>query len=142
MKMFEQTGEFTPDSLIASADFPILKEGIGLKAGQGILKRGSLIIRSEKAGYIAGATITTGSGETAKSEEVKGKIFGILTDDTDTGTDAAGDNIPAVCYHTGVFNRDAVIVTGTDESGKNATVDKYEDDMRDVSLFLRNVQNY
>ena len=63
--MFEQTGEFTPDSLIASADFPILKEGIGLKAGQGILKRGSLIIRSEKAGYIAGATITTGSGETA-----------------------------------------------------------------------------
>ena len=59
MKMFEQTGEFTPDSLIASADFPILKEGIGLKAGQGILKRGSLIIRSEKAGYIAGATITT-----------------------------------------------------------------------------------
>ena len=39
-------------------------------AGQGILKRGSLIIRSEKAGYIAGATITTGSGETAKTEEV------------------------------------------------------------------------
>ena len=130
MKMFEQTGEFTPDSLIASADFPILKEGIGLKAGQGILKRGSLIVKSEKAGYLAGTA------------DIEGKIFGILTDDTDTGTDAAGDNIPAVCYHTGVFNRDAVIVTGTDESGKNATVDKYEDDMRDVSLFLSNVQNY
>ena len=38
MKMFEKIGEFKPDSLIASADFPILKEGIGLKAGQGILK--------------------------------------------------------------------------------------------------------
>ena len=130
MKMFEQIGEFTPDSLITSEDFPILKEGIGLKAGQGVLKRGSLIVKSEKAGYIAGTA------------DIEGKIFGILTDDTDTGTDAAGDNIPAVCYHTGVFNRDAVIVTGTDESGKNATVDKYEDDMRDVSLFLRNVQNY
>ena len=130
MNMFEQIGEFTPDSLITSEDFSILKEGIGLKAGQGVLKRGSLIVKSEKAGYLAGTA------------DIEGKIFGILTDDTDTGTDVAGDNIPAVCYHTGVFNRDAVIVTGTDESGKNATVDKYEDDMRDVSLFLRNVQNY
>ena len=34
MGMFEQIGEFTPDSLIASPDFPILKEGIGLKPGQ------------------------------------------------------------------------------------------------------------
>lgn len=142
MKMFKQIGEFTPDSLIVSDDFPILKAGIGLKAGQGVLKRGSLIIKSEKAGYIAGTTKTTGTGETAKTEEIKGAIFGILTDDTDTGTDATADNIPAVCYQTGVFNRDAVIVTGKDEAGKNATVDKYEDDMRAVSLFLRNVQKY
>ena len=137
MKMFEQIGEFTPDSLIASADFPIIKEGIGLKAGQGILKRGTLIIRSEKTGYIAGATVTTGSGEGAETEEIKGKIFGILTDDTDTGTDVSADNIPAVCYQTGIFNRGAVIV-----AGENATVDRYEDDMRDTSLFLHNVQNY
>ena len=49
MKMFEKTGEFKPDSLIVSPDFPILKEGIGLKAGYGVLKRGSRvgIIRKE-----------------------------------------------------------------------------------------------
>ena len=123
MNMFEKIGEFTPDSLIVSDNFPILKEGIGLKAGQGVLKRGSLIVKSEKAGYIAGST--------------EGKIFGILTDDTDTGTDEAADNVPAVCYQTGAFNRDAVIV-----SGENATVDTYEDDMKAVSLFLRNVQKY
>lgn len=137
MKMYEQIGEFKPDSLIASADFPILKEGIGLKAGQGLLKRGSLIIKADNAGYIAGTTRTTGSGETEKTEELTGKIFGILTDDMDTGDDDSKDNIPATCYQTGIFNRDAVIVTGED-----ATIDKYEDDMRDVSLFLRNVQNY
>ena len=124
MKMFEQIGEFTPDSLITSEDFPILKEGIGLKAGQGVLKRGSLIVKSEKAGYIAGTA------------DIEGKIFGILTDDTDTGTDAAGDNIPAVCSQTGNFNRAAVIVA------EGATVDTYEDDMKAVSLFLRNVQKY
>ena len=124
MKMFEQIGEFTPDSLITSEDFPILKEGIGLKAGQGVLKRGSLIVKSEKAGYIAGTA------------DIEGKISGILTDDTDTGADAAGDNIPAVCYQTGNFNRAAVIVA------EGATVDTYEDDMKAVSLFLRNVQKY
>ena len=118
MKMFEQIGEFTPDSLITSEDFSILKEG------QGVLKRGSLIVKSEKAGYLAGTA------------DIEGKIFGILTDDTDTGADAAGDNIPAVCYQTGNFNRAAVIVA------ESATVDTYEDDMKAVSLFLRNVQKY
>lgn len=137
MNMFEKVGEFKPDSLIVSADFPILKEGIGLKAGQGVLQRGSLIIKAENAGYIAGTTQTTGSGEEEKTEELTGKIFGILADDTDTGNDDSKDNIPAVCYHTGIFNRDAVIVAGED-----AVVDEYEDDMREVSLFLRNVQNY
>lgn len=39
MGMFEQTGEFNPDSLIAGNEFPILTDGIGLKAGQGVLKR-------------------------------------------------------------------------------------------------------
>ena len=109
MKMFEQIGEFTPDSLITSEDFSI---------------RGSLIVKSEKAGYLAGTA------------DIEGKIFGILTDDTDTGADAAGDNIPAVCYQTGNFNRAAVIVA------EGATVDTYEDDMKAVSLFLRNVQKY
>ena len=54
MNLFEQIGEFKPDSLIAGNSFPIMKEGIGLKAGQGILKRGSLIMKcADGAGYIA-----------------------------------------------------------------------------------------
>ena len=145
MKMFEQIGEFTPDSLIASDDFSILKAGIGLKAGQGVLKRGSLIMKcADGAGYIAGTTVTVnvGEGENAETKNAEMKVFGILTDDTDTGTDATAANVPVVCYQTGVFNRAAGIVTGKDEAGKNATVDKYEDDMKVVSLFLRNVQKY
>lgn len=140
MNMFEKIGEFTPDSLIASDGFPILKEGIGLKAGQGVLKRGSLIMKcADGAGYIAGSvvTVTTGEGENAKTTEAEMKVFGILTDDTDTGSDTTAANIPSVCYQTGTFNRAAVIV-----SGENATVDTYEDDMKAVSLFLRNVQKY
>lgn len=138
MQMFEQIGEFKPDSLIAGNGFPILKEGIGLKAGQGVLKRGSLIIKgTDKAGYIAGATQTTGSGESERTEAVSGNIFGILTDDTDTGTDSSADNIPATVYQTGEFNREDVIV-----SGEDAAVENYEDDMKGVGIYLRSVQNY
>lgn len=138
MKMFEQIGEFKPDSLFAGNEFPALKEGIGLKAGQGVLKRGSLIIKtSDDVYYIVGTTQTTGSGETGKTEEIKGSIFGILTDDFDTGEDATADNIPATVYQTGEFNREAIIV-----SGKDKTVKDYEDDMKNVGIYLRSVQNY
>jgi len=126
MKMYEQIGEFKPDSLIVSPDFPILKEAIGLKAGQGVLKRGSLIIKgTDKAGYIAGTA------------DITGKIAGILTDDYDTGSDNSADNIPAVVYQTGEFNRGAVII-----SGESATIDTYEDDLKGIGIFLRAVQNY
>lgn len=140
MNLFEQIGEFKPDSLIAGNSFPIMKEGIGLKAGQGILKRGSLIIKcADGAGYIAGTvvTVTTGEGASATTETAKMKVFGILTDDCDTGTDVSADNIPVVCYQTGEMNREAVIV-----SGEGATVETYESDMKKVGIYLRNIQKY
>lgn len=140
MKLFEQTGEFKPDSLIAGNKFPIMKEGIGLKAGQGVLKRGSLIMKcADGAGYIAGTvvTVTTGEGASATTETAKMEVFGILTDDCDTGTDVSADNIPVVCYQTGEMNREAVIV-----SGEGATVETYESDMKKVGIYLRNIQKY
>lgn len=138
--MYEQTSEFKPDSLIAGNEFPIMKEGIGLKAGQGILKRGTLIMKgTDKAGYIAGSVVTVEDkkGENTEVSNMEMKVFGILTDDTDTGTNASADNIPVVCYQTGNFNREAVIV-----SGENNAVEKYEDDMKCAGIYLRSVQNY
>lgn len=140
MNMFAKTGEFKPDSLIVSPDFPILKEGIGLKAGYGVLKRGSLIMKgSDKAGYIAGTTveIKKGEGESATTSNMEMKIFGILADDTYTGTDKTADNVPAVAYQSGEFNREAVIV-----SGEDATINTYEDDLKGINIYLRSVQNY
>lgn len=140
MQMFKQIGEFTPDSLIASNEFPILKEGIGLKAGQGILKRGSLIMKgADKAGYIAGSTVKVkaGEGEDAAVSDLEMKVYGILTDESDTGTDDTADNIPATVYLTGQFNREAVLVTG-----ENASVDDYEYEMKGVGMYLAGVQNY
>lgn len=140
MKLFEEIRTFRPDSLIAGNEFPILKEGIGLKAGQGILNRGSLIMKgTDKAGYLAGSIVKVknGEGESASETEMNLEVFGILTDDCDTGTDTSADNIPAVCYQTGEYNRAAVIV-----SGEDATVEAYENDMKKVGIYLRNIQNY
>ena len=138
MQMFKQVGEFTPDSLIASNEFPILKEGIGLKAGQGILKRGSLIMKgADKAGYIAGSVVKVKAGEGEDVTDLEMKVYGILTDEFDTGIDAAADNIPATVYLTGQFNREAVLVTG-----ENASVDSYEYEMKAVGMYLLSVQNY
>ena len=126
MKMYEQIGEFTPDSLIVSPDFPILKSGIGLKPGYGILKRGSLIVKAaDGSGYLAG------------TEAAETSVFGILTDDTDTGDDASGDNIPAVTYMTGVFNPAAILL-----SGEDADISAYEKELKDVGIYLRSVQEY
>ncbi len=140
MGMFDQIGEYRPDSLIAGNQFPILTDGIGLKAGQGVLRRGSLIMKgTDKAGYIAGSTVTatTGEGESAVTSDMEMKVHGILTDDFDTGTDDSSDNIPATVYLTGEYNREAVIV-----AGKDNPVGNYEDDMKKTGIYLRTVQNY
>ena len=104
------------------------------------MKRGSLIAKSpDGAGYLAGTTVTvtTGQGDSAKTETVNLSVFGILTDDTNTGTDKnATDNIPAVVYQTGEFNREAVKVASGEKVGT------FEDEMKKISIFLRSVQNY
>ena len=94
---------------------------------------------TDKAGYIAGsvATVTTGEGENAVASDMEMKVYGILTDDFDTGSDASADNIPATVYLTGQYNRAAVIVTGED-----VTVEDYEEDMKQAGIYLRSVQNY
>ncbi len=138
MQMFEKIGEFKPDALIVSPNFPVLTEGTGLKAGYGVLKRGSLIMRgNDKAGYIAGTkvAVTEGEGESAVTSDMELSVFGILTDNFDTGTDPKADNIPATVYQTGEFNRAAVVV------GENAAVEDYEDALKSIGIYLRSVQN-
>lgn len=123
MGLYERIGEFKPDSLIVSNEFPILKEGIGLAAGAGELKRGALIVKgNDKKYYPAGKTVT----------DVTMKVFGILTDNVDTGSDTSASNIPATCYVTGVFNKSAVSLAG-------GTIEDYTDDLKGIGIHLRGV---
>ena len=139
MQMFVNEGTSTPDSLIVSPDFPVLKEGIGLKPGQGTLKRGTIICKgTDGSGYIAGKTVTVSSGDgetgSGSTTNMTMKVFGILTDDTETGDKAEGDDIPAVVYTTGIFNRAALSVY------TEAAVATFEDELKGIGIHLRNVQ--
>lgn len=123
MNLFEKIGDFKPDSLIASNEFPILKEGLGISAGSGELKRGTLIMKgSDGKYYPAGKTI----------EDVTMKVFGILTDNTDTGNDNTASNTPTTCYITGIFNKAAIYLT-------DGTIDSYIDDLKGIGIHLRDI---
>lgn len=124
MKLFEKTGEFKPDSLIASNEYPILVEGVSLAAGQGVLKRGSLIGKIMDKGYLTGKTV---------GEEEVGAV-GILTDDIDTGASGTDPEVVSTLYITGCFNEDAIIV----EEG--ATIGTTE--LKKLGIFLKSVQAY
>ena len=108
----EVIGEFTPDKLIANFNFPILTQGIPLAAGQGVLKRGSVI---DDGGNLINAN--------------DANPFGILCDDVDT-TEAT----VAEVYVSGCFNKGALIVgDGYELNTANAVM------LRATGIYVENI---
>lgn len=146
MNLFGKIGEFVPDDLISGSRDGMLTRGITLAAGQGILKRGTLLARDENGlGVVFGKTgedetnEVTANAETGEtSTETTEAVMlpsGILTDDMDTGADASGENVIATEYITGVFNPDAVTVKeGTD-------VREYTETLRALGIFFEEVNH-
>lgn len=115
---YEGIGKYTPDKLISGGDVPILVSGITLAAGQGILKRGTVvgIESTNKKGKVVDNTSTDGSE----------KPVGILTDDVDTDSE-----VTTTMYISGLFNRDALIFGGDD------IAEDHELRLRELGIFLR-----
>lgn len=118
--LYKEEGKYTPDSLIAGFNIPILVNGLKIKKGQGELKRGTVI-----------GVLKTGEGVAVdKSKDDGSNIpFGILTDDVDTTED-----ITATVYTSGLFNKNALYF-----GGKGDKVTDYEDKLRELGIFLRKV---
>lgn len=122
VQLYSNLGTFTPDNLIAGNDVPLLVKGVTLKAGQGVLKRGTVL----------GIITATGLAVPVDSTQTDGSqtAFGILADDIDTGDATATENVVAAAYVSGHFNRRALIFGGTD------TADKHETRLRELGIFL------
>jgi len=109
---------FTPDNLFAGHEIPVLVKGVTLEAGQGELKRGTVL----------GKVTATGKYKAVNSANEDGSEVAdcILADDVDT---TAGD-VTAVAYKTGYFNRKALVFGGDD------TADTHEQTLRMLGILL------
>ncbi len=119
MSSYEVIGTHVPDNLIGGTEFPLMPTLVTLVGGQGVLPRGSVvgIVTADKKGKLVDKAAVDGS-EVAKL---------ILCDDTDT---TLGDT-KAICYKTGVFNRNAL-----NFGGASVAAD-HEEELRDVGIYLK-----
>lgn len=95
------------DNLIARLFPRALTMGIKVAAGEGLLKRGTILTAKDDGTYvICGKKVTTGEGDNAQTT-VYSNPSAVLTVDVDASGTAA---VTAVAYHSGNFNSNAVIV--------------------------------
>lgn len=126
--LYSEIGEYDYDNLVADADMPIMEVGVTLAAGNGTLARGTLL------GVVTLSGLTVPCKSTA-SDGSQTPLF-ILEKDADTGTSSAGDNVPAVAYQSGKFNRAAVLVQTGD------IINQFADALRMRNIILTNTMPY
>lgn len=116
---YEVTGSVSYDNLFGGPDVEVLTTGVLLASGQGVIKRGTVI----------GKITASGKGkktDKANSDGSQIAKFVVAQDVDTTSTDAM-----AVCYKSGLFNRNALIFGGT------STAANHEDELRDVGILLK-----
>ena len=105
--LVKKAGECSQDNLIAGLFPRALTMGVKVAAGEGLLKRGTLLTAKSDGTYvICGKKVTTGEGESATTTTYANPSA-ILTVDADASGATA---VAAVAYRSGNFNPDAVIV--------------------------------
>lgn len=120
MDLYKNEGEFIPDKLFASNQFPVITEGITLLKGQGVLVRGTVL----------GVETTSGIAKIVDSENDDGTqtACAILTDDVEVPEDS---DLETTVYVTGCFNSDALIFGGSD------TAATHKHSLRNVGIYLK-----
>ena len=105
--LVNKVGECGQDNLIAGLFPRALTMGVKVAAGEGLLKRGTLLTAKSDGTYvICGKKVTTGEGESATTTTY-GNPSAVLTVDVDASGSTAAT---AVAYRSGNFNPNAVIV--------------------------------
>ena len=105
--LVNKVGECGQDNLIAGLFPRALTMGVKVAAGEGLLKRGTLLTAKSDGTYvICGKKVTTGEGESATTTTY-GNPSAVLTVNVDASGSTAAT---AVAYRSGNFNPHAVIV--------------------------------
>lgn len=105
--LVNKVGSTGQDNLIARPFPRALTFGIKIVAGEGVLKRGTILTAKDDGSYVVcGKKVTAGEGDNATTTTYSNPSA-VLADDVDaSGTTSA----TAVAYRSGNFNPAAVIV--------------------------------
>lgn len=105
--LVRKVGERGQDNLIAGLFPRAFTMGIKIAAGEGVVKRGTLLAAKDDGSYvICGKKVTTGEGDSAQTTTYSNP-GAILVEDVDASGSAA---VAAVAYRSGNFNPAEVIV--------------------------------
>ncbi len=105
--LVNKIGERGQDNLIAGLFPRALTMGVKVAAGEGLLKRGTILAAKDDGIYvICGKKVTTGEGDSVQTT-VYSDPGAILASDVDASGSSA---VTAVAYRSGNFNPRAVIV--------------------------------
>lgn len=118
---FLQGGEYK--NLIAGTEIKPMVKGISLKAGQGILKAGSVLglTTTDNLGILLDKNATDGSQNPVA----------ILIEDVDTGTESDTDSILSQMFIRGVFNQEALLFT------EGTSLSDVEMELRKIDIYTK-----
>ena len=123
--LVNKVGECGQDNLIARLFPRALTMGIKVAAGEGVLKRGTILTAKDDGTYvICGKKVTTGDGESAQTTTYSNPSA-ILVEDVDASGASA---VAAAAYRSGNFNPAAITVAAgyTLSAADKDTLRKYD----------------
>ncbi|MDR1510895.1 MAG: hypothetical protein LBS53_14825 [Synergistaceae bacterium] len=132
-ELMSDIGASLQDNLIAGPRFPVQHKGVQLAAGQGPLKRGTvlaILAGGEAVTVDSSHTINTGTTQNPVNVPDRDKPDCVLAEDIDTGAVSGGSPIDAVAYSAGYFIRGSLIFGGSDTWGTHET------EMRKLNMHL------
>ena len=124
---FGTIGQFADDNLIADNSADIIPWGVTLKAGAGVMRRGTVLGRITGKGTIDNPICKILDSGASDGSETP---YGILADTVDTGDAPAVGGIAATAYRTGIFNGNALIFNGAD------TPDIFDAKLANIGIFV------
>lgn len=107
--LYKEMGETTRDCIFAGTEVTPITTGAVIASGQGKLGRGAVLGLVSKEG-----DASDGKYKLVDSTAVDGSQKALLVLSQDV--DATAEDVTAVCYKTGVYNRESLTFGGSDNA--------------------------
>ena len=126
MAMVESTVGVVYDELIGSSKIPLITKNVEFAqaSDEKILKRGTLLAVNESGEYVE-------ADSTSETASIKVAVA-ILKNDVVLSTT---DKVVGTIYTSGMFNREATIVTQESDN-----IDNHEEELRDVGIYITSIK--